>query len=88
MSATLDANLFANYFSQRGTVTVPTVTMPGRAFPVAALFLEDALELVGHCVRPGADWARRGGGKGGKGGKVPIYILIYIYIDLIIHIHT
>jgi hypothetical protein len=68
MSATLDARLFADYFSQGGKVTVPTVSMPGRAFPVAALFLEDAMELVGHVVRPGTDWARRGGGKGGKGG--------------------
>ncbi len=30
--------------------------------------MEHALEATQHVVRPGSDWARRGGGKGGKGG--------------------
>ena len=64
MSATLDANLFATYFRRLGDV--PTVCVPGRAYPVAALYLEAALELTQHRVRAAADWARRGG-KGGKG---------------------
>ena len=68
MSATLDASLFSDYFA-RGGKPVPTVKMPGRAFPVAALYLEDAIELVGHAVQPGADWAKRGGGGKGGGGK-------------------
>ncbi|EGB09432.1 hypothetical protein AURANDRAFT_23847, partial [Aureococcus anophagefferens] len=34
MSATLDADLFANYFPG----DVPTVSIPGRAYPVAALY--------------------------------------------------
>ena len=63
MSATLDADLFANYFPG----DVPTVSIPGRAYPVAALYLEAALELTQHRVRSGADWARKSG-KGGKGG--------------------
>ena len=63
MSATLDADLFANYFPG----DVPTVSIPGRAYPVAALYLEAALELTQHRVRPGADWAKKSG-KGGKGG--------------------
>ncbi|KAH8085587.1 helicase [Aureococcus anophagefferens] len=47
MSATLDADLFANYFPG----DVPTVSIPGRAYPVAALYLEAALELTQHRVR-------------------------------------
>ena len=62
MSATINASLFADYFGA-GT---PTISIPGRTFPVTALFLEDALELTGHRVRPGADWARKGSGGGGS----------------------
>ena len=62
MSATINASLFADYFGA-GT---PTISIPGRTFPVTALYLEDALELTGHRVRPGADWARKGSGGGGK----------------------
>jgi ATP-dependent RNA helicase DHX57 len=58
MSATINASLFADYFGA-GT---PTISIPGRTFPVTALYLEDALELTGHRVRPGADWARKGSG--------------------------
>ncbi|KAJ1619670.1 hypothetical protein T492DRAFT_620336 [Pavlovales sp. CCMP2436] len=79
MSATLDAGLFARYFAApragpyslgvQGGIPAPIISVPGRAFPVTALFLEDALELTGHRVRPRADWARKlgGGGRGGGG---------------------
>lgn len=48
MSATLDADLFANYFAPAGATPrhdgvgalVPTVRVPGRTFPVLPLFLE------------------------------------------------
>ena len=57
MSATLNAGLFAGYF--RIDKEVPTVRVPGRAHTVTPLYLEDVLELTGHKVRPGADWARK-----------------------------
>jgi hypothetical protein len=64
MSATLDADLFHRYFDG-----APSVKFPGRTFPVAELYLEHALELTGHEVKRGAEWARTaGGGKGGGGG--------------------
>ena len=83
MSATLDADLFSRYFAPRHSHALPkggarpkpppTVRVPGRTFPVTCLFLEDALELTGHKVKAGADWAKKagggkGGGKGGGGG--------------------
>ena len=48
MSATLDAELFNRYFGG-----APSVKFPGRAFPVTDLYLEDALELTRHSIRPG-----------------------------------
>jgi hypothetical protein len=62
MSATINAGLFASYFGA-GT---PTISIPGRTFPVTALYLEDALELTGHRVRASADWARKGSKGGGS----------------------
>lgn len=64
MSATLDTKLFSKYFDG-----APIIQVSGRTYPVKTLFLEDALRITGHVVRPGADWAV-GGGKGkGKGGQ-------------------
>lgn len=40
MSATLNANLFSNYFSK-----APVLDIPGRTFPVEQFFLEDILEM-------------------------------------------
>ena len=42
MSATLNAPMFADYFGG-----CPCVSIPGRAHPVKALFLEDAFEHSG-----------------------------------------
>lgn len=69
MSATLDATLFTHYFGEtKGEV--PVVRVPGRTFPVVSFFLEDALEMTRHTLRPGADWCKRpGGGKGKAGGR-------------------
>ena len=55
MSATLDADLFHDYFGG-----APSVKFPGRTFPVTELYLEHALEATGHQVNPRADWARKG----------------------------
>ena len=46
MSATLNADLFSAYFGG-----APTLTIPGRTFPVTPLYLEDAIELTRHVVR-------------------------------------
>ena len=54
MSATMPGPAVREYFG-RGC---PTVRFPGRAFPVHALYLEEALAVTGHVVRNGADWHR------------------------------
>src|SRR4051794_7559021 len=43
MSATVDADRFSRYLGG-----APIITVPGRTFPVQALYLEDALEATGH----------------------------------------
>lgn len=43
MSATVDAQRFSEYLDG-----APVVDVPGRTFPVNALFLEDAIEVTGH----------------------------------------
>ncbi|KAI9335726.1 Asp-Glu-Ala-Asp/His box polypeptide 57 [Obelidium mucronatum] len=55
MSATLNAGLFASYFSG-----APTVHIPGRTFPVNALFLEDVLAKTKY-MPEGKDFVRKGG---------------------------
>jgi HrpA-like RNA helicase len=45
MSATINTELFARYFSQRGH-RCPIVEIPGRTFPVAELYLNDVFR---HC---------------------------------------
>lgn len=44
----------------------PCLRVPGRTFPVDAFFLEHALQLTGHSVRPNCDWARRDAGGFGR----------------------
>ncbi|XP_011046462.1 PREDICTED: ATP-dependent RNA helicase DHX36-like isoform X1 [Populus euphratica] len=43
MSATLNAELFSNYFGG-----APTIHIPGFTYPVRAQFLEDVLEMTGY----------------------------------------
>ncbi|CAI5478313.1 unnamed protein product [Closterium sp. Yama58-4] len=45
MSATLNADLFSQYFNG-----APTLHIPGFTYPVRSYFLEDVLELTGHEV--------------------------------------
>ncbi|EMC92762.1 hypothetical protein BAUCODRAFT_261696 [Baudoinia panamericana UAMH 10762] len=53
MSATLDTELFANYFSTEGK-PCPSLTVPGRTYPVQEQYLEDVmLDLHKHV--PGLD---------------------------------
>lgn len=54
MSATLNANLFSNYF--RGA---PVLEIPGRTFPVEQLFIEDILERSGFVMEPDSQFCRR-----------------------------
>ena len=72
MSATADADLFANYFNtvlpqkERSTI----LTIPGFTHPVTDLFLEDALESTGFIVGKTSKYAKKNAGKkGGNGGE-------------------
>ncbi|CAM9614623.1 unnamed protein product [Pylaiella littoralis] len=47
MSATLNADLFSNYFSN-----APKLNIPGYTFPVEEFYLEDALELTRTRITP------------------------------------
>ena len=53
MSATLNANLFSNYFG-----SVPVIDIPGRTFPVEQIFLEDLLESTGYCLEARSQYAK------------------------------
>ncbi|KAM4570366.1 putative ATP-dependent RNA helicase DHX57 isoform 2-T2 [Odontesthes bonariensis] len=66
MSATLNANLFSEYFCN-----CPTVHIPGRTFPVDQLFLEDAIAKTNFVLEDGSPYTRSGtsGGWGNKGGQ-------------------
>ena len=64
MSATVDANLFVDYFAaaprQPGAPAAACgrVEIPGRSFPVVEYRLEDAIEAVGYVVERNSEWAR------------------------------
>lgn len=47
MSATVDAALFAKYFTDKVPGGCPVVEIPGRTFPVVEYRLEDAIEATG-----------------------------------------
>ncbi|CAM9373169.1 unnamed protein product, partial [Hapterophycus canaliculatus] len=47
MSATLNADLFSDYFNQ-----APKLNIPGYTFPVEEFYLEDTLELTGTQITP------------------------------------
>ncbi|ORX48084.1 P-loop containing nucleoside triphosphate hydrolase protein [Piromyces finnis] len=49
MSATLNAQLFSDYFSTN-TVKTPILEIPGFTFPVQELYLEDLLEKTGYLI--------------------------------------
>jgi len=57
MSATMPGELMTSYLG--GPTQCPRVSFPGRAFPVASLYLEEALALVpSYRVDSHADWSR------------------------------
>uniref|UniRef100_A0A3Q2YXE0 Putative ATP-dependent RNA helicase DHX57 n=1 Tax=Hippocampus comes TaxID=109280 RepID=A0A3Q2YXE0_HIPCM len=53
MSATLNANLFSEYFYD-----CPTVHIPGRTFPVTQFFLEDVISLTRYVIEDGSPYMR------------------------------
>ena len=64
MSATLQADLFQNYFGN-----CPAIHVPGRTFPVRHIFLEDIeSKLASVKSIPGMGYSAGGGGRGGGGG--------------------
>ncbi|KAL6067310.1 DEAH (Asp-Glu-Ala-Asp/His) box polypeptide 57 [Balamuthia mandrillaris] len=56
MSATLNAEMFSNYFNG-----CPVVEIPGFTHPVTEFFLEDALEMTRHRIEPGSKCAKKEG---------------------------
>ena len=55
MSATVNAEIFANYFNGCAQIEIP-----GRTFPVSENRLEDVLKLTGHEIQEGSDYAVKG----------------------------
>ncbi|XP_059516026.1 putative ATP-dependent RNA helicase DHX57 [Myotis daubentonii] len=53
MSATLNAELFSEYFS-----SCPVITIPGRTFPVDQFFLEDAIAVTRYVIPDGSPYMR------------------------------
>ncbi|XP_006215622.1 putative ATP-dependent RNA helicase DHX57 [Vicugna pacos] len=53
MSATLNAELFSEYFN-----SCPVITIPGRTFPVDQYFLEDAIAMTRYVLQDGSPYTR------------------------------
>ena len=73
MSATADADLFAQYMHQQApqgslaattpvgsTAGVGMLTIPGFTYPVRELYLEDILERTGHVIGRGSRYSKKG----------------------------
>ncbi|KAH9637465.1 hypothetical protein HF086_012078 [Spodoptera exigua] len=54
MSATLNADLFSDYFDK-----VPVLEIPGRTYPVEQLFLEDIMEITNYVLEENGPYARK-----------------------------
>lgn len=55
MSATLNAKLFCNYFQFK----VPLIDIPGKAFHVEQIFLENLLHLTGYTLEEDSTYAKK-----------------------------
>uniref|UniRef100_A0A8C7WL81 RNA helicase n=1 Tax=Oncorhynchus mykiss TaxID=8022 RepID=A0A8C7WL81_ONCMY len=64
MSATLNADLFSQYYNNCNTIHIP-----GRTFPVDQFFLEDAVAKTRYVIEDGSPFMRSGGGKSSSGSK-------------------
>ena len=49
MSATIDSQLFCNFFEG-----APFISVPGRTFPVSEYFLEDLMDATDHIIEEGS----------------------------------
>uniref|UniRef100_A0A0K2UZ34 Putative ATP-dependent RNA helicase DHX57 n=1 Tax=Lepeophtheirus salmonis TaxID=72036 RepID=A0A0K2UZ34_LEPSM len=58
MSATLNADLFVNYFKNTHIKSPPIVDIPGRTFPVKQLFLEEIISKCAYNIELGSPFAR------------------------------
>lgn len=54
MSATLNADLFSEYFGK-----VPVLEIPGRTFPVEQFFLEDVIEMTNYVMEENGRFSRK-----------------------------
>jgi ATP-dependent RNA helicase DHX57 len=68
MSATLNADLFIDYFrnndeSSNDSISCALISIPGRAFPVNDFYLEDVLEQTGFEIDAGSDYAIKSSSK-------------------------
>ncbi|KAL4711140.1 hypothetical protein ACJJTC_009511 [Scirpophaga incertulas] len=54
MSATLNAELFSDYFDK-----IPVLEIPGRTFPVEQIFLEDIMEKTHYVLEENGPYARK-----------------------------
>jgi HrpA-like RNA helicase len=82
MSATVNADLFKNYFESHLQTECPVVEIPGRTFPVSEYRLEDAIEATGYVCEPDGEFAlgveqsrsgrvfKMGGGGGARGAAL------------------
>jgi hypothetical protein len=59
MSATLNAQLFAEYFAVDGCRTPPIVEIPGFVHPVEEFYLEDVLEMTCYAPDPRSEFSRK-----------------------------
>ncbi|XP_070590792.1 putative ATP-dependent RNA helicase DHX57 [Erythrolamprus reginae] len=64
MSATLNADIFSQYFS-----SCPVVNIPGSTFPVEQFFLEDAIAMTGYILEDGSPYMRRVKATANKAGR-------------------
>ncbi|XP_015273563.1 PREDICTED: putative ATP-dependent RNA helicase DHX57 [Gekko japonicus] len=64
MSATLNAELFSQYFN-----SCPVVNIPGRTFPVDQFFLEDAIAVTRYVLEHGSPYMRNAKKTPGKNPK-------------------
>jgi len=59
MSATINAESFANYFAIKKGSPIPMLEIPGKTFPVSDFYLEDAIESTKYTLGENSPYAMR-----------------------------
>eukprot|EP00958_Prasinococcus_capsulatus_P003632 scaffold331_cov349-Prasinococcus_capsulatus_cf.AAC.6 len=59
MSATIDSDLFSEYFADVEGYSAPVVSIPGFTYPVMEYYLEDALEMTGTRIGKNSKYAKQ-----------------------------